>query len=102
MLAQFMTGHNYMNRHQYLIKTNQRHYVPDPEDTPTCPYCGQGEETSEHIIAECGNFNHIRFKHFGSYQLQFPFTSLKKNSIVGFLRESNIDALTFFMQEDNM
>ena len=102
LLAQFMTGHNYMRRHQHLIITNQKNYVPDPRDTPICSFCGQGEETSEHIIGECGHFNQIRFKHFGSYQLQPPFTSLKKVSIVSFLRECNIDALSFFMETDHI
>ena len=65
-----------------------------------CPRCEQGPETSEHILAHCGAFNELRYAHFGSYQLQPPFTNLPKTSIVSFLREGSIDALLFFMESD--
>ena len=101
MLAQLITGHNYMRRHQYIITTNQKGYVPNEEDTPICPLCEDGKESSEHIIGECAVLNQLRFKHFGSYQLSPPFTCLRKESVVSFLREGRIGALTFFMETDH-
>ena len=91
-----------MKRHQYLIITNQKGYVPRGGDTPICPLCEDGPESSEHILGQCGALNELRFKHFGSYQLSPPFTSLRKEAIVSFLREGSIDALSFFMDADHI
>ena len=89
-----------MKRHQYIIKTNQKYYLPDDRDTPLCPRCEQEPESSEHILAQCGAFNEIRFKYFGSYQLHPPFNNLRKSAVVSFLREGRIDALSFFMESE--
>ena len=56
--------------------------------------------SSFHILAECGALNHIRFKHFGYYQLSLPFTNLSRGAIVSFLREAPIDELQFFIEAD--
>ena len=95
VLVQIITGHNYMARQQHIIDVNNE--IDDPRD-PICTLCHDGEQTSQHILGECGALNEIRFKYFGSYQLQPPFDSLKKGALVGFLREAPIDEVQFFFE----
>ena len=43
-LVQFISGHNYFNRHQNLI---------DGNTDPTCRYCLEEEETTSHLVGNC-------------------------------------------------
>ena len=94
VLVQIMTGHNYMPRHQNIIDKANRVVGPGP----ICTLCQEGEQSSQHIIGECGALNDIRFKHFDAYQLSPPFTALKKSALIGYLRDAPIDELHFFIE----
>ena len=64
-------------------------------------YCLEGEQSSQHILGECGALNQIRFKYFNQYQIpHVDFYTLKKSAIVGFLREAPVDELQFFIEAE--
>ena len=95
-MIQVMTGHNYMARHQNIIDVANR-----VEDTsPTCPLCNEGEQSSQHVIGECGMLSHIRFKYFNMYFISPPFTNLSRTALVGYLKELPIGELQFFLEEE--
>src|SRR5207249_12030559 len=48
-VLQFITGHNFLNRHSSLI---------DPTKGNQCRYCEQAQETSWHLCVECPRLNH--------------------------------------------
>ena len=98
-LIQVITGHNFLARHQFVIDSNQKNFDPEEGQSAECPLCEEGPQTSEHVIGQCGVLNQIRYKYFNYYQLTPPFVGLRKRDIVGFLRETRIDALAFFMED---
>ena len=53
--VRYVTGHNFLNRHNNLV---------DPSRYPTklCRFCGEEEETSEHILTLCQRFSFIRYQ----------------------------------------
>ena len=101
-LVQVITGHNYMARHQYIIDTKKRNKGLIIGRPPTCTLCKQGEQSSQHILGECGALSQLRFKHFNTYYLTPPFVNLKRYALLGFLKESHIAELQFFMEEEQM
>ncbi len=58
---------------------------------PMCRSCGEEEETSHHVIAECPAFAAIRLRVLGTLVLQGTFHWLKQ--IVKFLRKINFSSL---------
>ena len=64
-----VTGHNLLNRHQYLVNRGTDHEV-----YPFCRYCDEDEETSFHLVAECPAFARLRREIFGHHTLTIPFT----------------------------
>ena len=88
-----------MARHQHIINLANGF---DLGDGPICSLCKLDPMTSQHILGECGALNEIRFKHFGCFQLEPPFTALKKSALVGFLREAPVDELRFFIEVENI
>ena len=102
MLVQFITGHNYANRHQFIIdnkKYPEEELDPEARSAALCPLCDEGDETSYHILVECGALQKIREKHFGP-QVAPPFLYLKSAQIVRFLREIQ-GSLSFFTEADH-
>ena len=87
-----------MARQQHIIDVTNE--VENPTD-PICTLCQDGEQTSQHILGECGALNELRFKYFNSYQLQPPFVNLKKGALIGFLREAPIDEVQFFFEVEH-
>ena len=86
--AKFITGHNYLNRHQFLI------YGPEDEEVdPKCDRCDFNyDQTSQHIIGECPAFLGPRLDVFSLHVMEPPF-NFPIESIMRFLRLVEIDAL---------
>ena len=88
--TQLATGHNFLNRHQFLV-----HEGTDNEVYPMCRYCDEDEETSQHILAKCPNFQNIRREIFGTHTLDTPFLSktIKPVQIFEFINKAKIEDL---------
>ena len=101
MLVQLITGHNYAKRHQFIIDSSNGlvHPVFD-KHLALCSLCGEDEESSLHLLAECSALANLRLSIFGEHQLAPPFTNLKKSQLICFLRGAPIDALKFFVEEE--
>ena len=95
LMVQIITGHNYLRRQQHIIDVANKEEGEDP----TCDLCNDGEQTSQHILGECGALASLRIKHFGTAYMLPPFTDLKKKDLVGFLQGTPLDALNFFLEK---
>ena len=82
-MVQFITGHNYLNRHEALI---------DSQVDPLCRFCLEEEETSFHIIAECPALAVARFNTLGAPLLTLPLV-WSVSQVASFLREARIGFL---------
>ncbi|KAJ8980825.1 hypothetical protein NQ317_018405 [Molorchus minor] len=56
-LVGILTGHCKLRRHLSLLGI---------EEDPTCPRCGEDDETSYHFVGQCEAFKRLRFAIFGS------------------------------------
>ena len=56
-----LTGHNTLRQHLYLLGVL---------DSPLCRKCGVTEETSAHILWECGALASLRHAHLGFFFLE--------------------------------
>ena len=95
-----MTGHNFWNRHEFLV-TRQRYrkgHIPwEQVVSPICDYCqtwttitpdyeegedGRPVQTTDHIFSECEGFATLRFdlfgRHFGTYLHEIPINKILK------------------------
>ena len=99
LLIQLETGHNYMARHQHIIAENNKPPNAPSMTDPTCTLCGTDEETSAHILAQCKALEHLRVKHFKSRWLSPPYTGLEIKSVIGFLKEANMEAFCFAFEK---
>ena len=57
-LVRLFTGHNYLNRHSYLL---------NEAESPECRLCNESEETSEHVLCDCPLFLGVRSRILGKY-----------------------------------
>ena len=92
-MVQFLTGHNYLNRHQFLV------FGDKEEVDPMCELCDYNfVQTSAHIIGECpsSHLMELRKKLFGLYIIEPPFT-LPIPAVFEFLRQAKLEA--FAMDE---
>ena len=80
--VQLITGHNFPQRHKVIVQ--------DDID-PLCKSCGEDEETSHHVVAECPAFAAIRLRVLGTPVLQG--TLHWSTQIAEFLREINFSSL---------
>ena len=87
-MVQFITGHNFLNRHQFLI------YGPkDEEVDPKCELCDFNyDQTSYHIIGECPALMGPRLDVFSLHTVEPPL-SFPIETIMRFLRLVEIQAL---------
>ena len=89
-----------MARHQHIIaEKNKKPGAPSTTD-PTCTLCGEGQESSAHILAECTKLRHLRLKYFSCEWLQPPYVNLDMKSVIGYLEEANMDALNFAFEKE--
>ena len=95
VLVQLETGHNYMKRHEHIIAKNNGIRGTDP----ICSLCGEGEESSAHILAECTALKYNRLKYFNCMWFQPPYVNLDMKSVINFLREANMEALNWAFNE---
>ncbi len=59
--VQLITGRNFLQRHKVIVQ----------EDVdPLCRRCGEDEETSHHVVAECPAFAAVRLRVLGTSVLQ--------------------------------
>ena len=92
-LVQFMTGHNYLQRHNNIV---------DPNDNPSCPLCDYGyPQDTAHIIGECPypHLVKIRVTLFGERVLYPPYTNLPLHKVLTFLIQSGLPALDWVEQK---
>ncbi len=80
--VQLITGHNFLQRHKVIVQE---------DDDPLCRSCGEDEETSHHVIAECPAFAATRLRVLGTPVLQG--TLHWSTQIAEFLREINFSSL---------
>ncbi len=52
-MVQLLTGHNFLQGHKVIVQE---------EADPLCRSCGEDEETSHHIVAECPAYAAIRLR----------------------------------------
>ena len=86
-LNQFMTGHNFLKRHNNVV---------DPNEAPTCDLCDFGYiQDTEHIVAECPYFLGLRCDLFNQHLLVPPFDDIPIGKLLTFLFLSNLPALAW-------
>jgi hypothetical protein len=56
-ILRLLTGHNYLNRHSYLLQE---------AESARCRLCHDAEETSHHLLCECPALNDERIRILGS------------------------------------
>jgi ribonuclease HI len=79
-LTGILTGHCRLKRHLALLGI---------ENSPICPGCGEGEETSFHFLAECEALGRQRYSTFGSERLEAAqLKSIGWTDILSFMRRS--------------
>ena len=119
-LIQILTGHTFLKRHQAIIDESDRQRTLEAlkinddteypnadndgnaiidEPDPTCSRCHNGNESPEHLLAECDALGGLRLSIFGKEKLvepgEFPdFSNLKPYQLVAFFREAKFDTLT--------
>ncbi len=81
-MVQLITCHNFLQRHKVIVQE---------DDDPLCRSCGEDEETSHHVVAECPAFAAIRLGVLGTPVLQGTLHWSTK--IAEFLREINFSSL---------
>ena len=85
ILVQFMTGHNFLKRHNNLVNGNL-----DTHPDSFCSFCDEEvPETTLHVFAQCDRFALIRREIFGDIILQPPF-NFKLSNIMQFIRRVRI------------
>ena len=89
IMVQFITGHNYLNRHEFLIRG------PDDEEVdPMCQLCDYNySQTSAHIIRECAALVEPRLEVFGLHVMEPPF-NFPIRTIIKFLEKAEVEALS--------
>ena len=87
-LCQFISGHNFLARHNFIV------YGPQDEGyDPNCQYCDMGmPQTAKHLLSDCGYFLLLRSQIFRAYTIDPPFT-FPISKLVTFLISMGIEDL---------
>ena len=85
-MVQFITGHNYMKRHQSIVDYGY------PEMLECwCRLCDDGEESSYHLLVECDRLHNKRRAIFHELELNPPFfEQMKPSALLRFLSQCKI------------
>ena len=87
-MIQFITGHNFLNRHNFIV-----HGLHEEVD-PMCELCDYNySQTTAHIIGECPALTGARLEVFSLYTIEPPF-NFTIRAIVKFLHRAGIAALS--------
>ena len=92
-MVQFMTGHNHLARHNYVV---------DPTENPTCTLCDFGyPQDTAHIVGECPDphLTQIRIDLFGERYMEPPFDHLAPGKVLAFLLQSGLPALDWWPKQ---
>ena len=94
-LVQLMTGHNFLNRHEFVV------FGATEERDPMCEYCDFNYvQTSAHVIGECPSpqLMEARVQFFGFQFMEPPFM-LPIPAVLKFLQSAGIEALAIDAEE---
>ena len=113
----FITGHNFLSRHSALVRNSQIRLAKkklmrmeilglDPSEEllelanseaakAECGFCGEGEQTTMHIMSECDKFAALRLAVFGVAEPKPPYT-MPVGKVVDFLKQAKIETLEMF------
>ena len=90
-LVQLYTGHNFLNRQEFLV-----HGAEDEAYDPSCDFCDYNySQTSAHVITECPYFLGLRAQTLGILVQLVPPYVFPHSKVVQFLREAGIMALSW-------
>ena len=102
----FVTGHNFLRRHQALIESEELRRIEqktglntDPdfheamEPIATCSLCGEKEESSFHIMTECQKLNTTRLGVFGKDKILPPYDNIPVYKLISYLRDVKLKSL---------
>jgi ribonuclease HI len=90
--ARYMTGHNFLGRHQALVQMGN-----DRGEEANCRRCGVEPESSWHVVATCDSFAWTRANHLNTFELEGP---PKLANLIKFLSDPLIRDLEDDDEED--
>ena len=105
-LIHFVTGHNFLKRHQAIIDAEELrrleqheglgedvefHEAMDP--VTACSLCGEDEETSYHIMTECPVLATTRVSVFGKDEILPPYDNIPVYKLISYLRDVKLKSL---------
>jgi len=90
VVLQLIRGHNFLRRHNALVKSDEE---------AECRLCGEDEETSFHIVAECPALARTRLSVLGYFKLSEPL-DWSVSKVLCFLRETSVEELMDPLRED--
>ena len=102
----FVTGHNFLRRHQAIIELEELERLEQHEDLgedeefhaamepiATCSLCGGEEESSFHIMTECPRLATTRVNVFGKEEILPPYTNIPLYKLISYLRDVKLKSL---------
>ena len=101
----FVTGHNFLKRHQALVdmaiftkaaeEEDLMGNAEEPLEPPcsNCSLCGQDEETSYHIMTECVILTQIRIAVFGKEEILPPYDNIPLYKLISYLKDVKLKSL---------
>lgn len=96
--VQFITGHNFMRKHDSIVQNGFLHY-----DSSLCQHCQKAPESTMHVLSECDKYGVTRYLLWGVEKLTPPY-DIKLKSILEFLLVTQIkaftDILTYTIQKE--
>ena len=81
IITHILTGHSWLNKHMHTLKIS---------NTPTCPQCQIEDETTEHYIYKCTEYNEIRKEIFGSTftPRMKPIRDIDHNKLIAYCKKT--------------
>ena len=105
-IIQFVTGHNFLRRHQAIIEAEdlrrleQHEGLGEDDDfheamepIATCSLCGEDEESSYHIMTECQKLGTIRMSVFGKEEILPPYDNIPVYKLISYLKDVKLKSL---------
>ena len=102
----FVTGHNFLRRHQAIIDSTELGYLEQHEGLgedqefheamepiAKCSLCGQSEESSFHIMTECPRLATTRVAVFGKEEILPPYDTIPVYKLISYLKDVKLKTL---------